>query len=246
MDSVDDSDGPRWRRYAAGLVVLALAAASIWVVRELDLLTPLYEWFRNDFELWLDRHPVAGPLVFVLVYIVTVVALVPGSVLTLVAGGVFGPIWGLIIVSVASTMAAGIAFLIARHLASGWVERKASGRVAKLKRGIEEEGWRFVAFTRLVPIFPYNLLNYMFGLTRIDFWVYFFVSWVAMLPGTFAYVYAGFAGRKVVFGEGGWGYYVTYVGSALGLLLVASLIPRFVRALRDRPMKEIVEDPQRG
>ncbi len=240
MDASDAPEGRPVRRCLVGLLVLLAAAVLVWMVREYGLLRPLYEWYQSDFERWLARHPFLGPLAFAAVYVLTVVALVPGSILTLVAGGVFGPVWGLIIVSVASTVAAGIAFLIARHVASDWVQRRASGRLAKLKRGIEEEGWRFVAFTRLVPIFPYNLLNYMFGLTRIDFWVYVFVSWVAMLPGTFAYVYAGFAGRKVVFGEGGWGYYVTYVGSAVGLLLVASMLPRLVRALRDRPMDEVV------
>lgn len=237
----EQTESTFWR-YAGGFVLLAVVAAGVWYVQQHDLLVPLYEWFRTDFKGWLDRNPLLGPAVFILVYIVTVVALVPGSVLTLIAGAVFGPLWGLIIVSVAATLAAGAAFLVARYVAADWVQRKTSGRLAKLKKGIEEEGWRFVAFTRLVPIFPYNLLNYMFGLTRINFWVYFFVSWLCMLPGTFAYVYAGYAGRKVVFGEGGWGNYVFYVVSAVGVLLFASMLPKLVRRLWGQPVDEVIEE----
>ena len=199
---------------------------------EYDLANSFYGWFRSDFKLWLNDHSILAPVLFILVYILSVVALIPGSALTLVGGGVFGPLWGLTYVSVASTVAAGLAFLIAQYLAADWVERKTSGKLIKLKRGIESEGWRFLAFIRLVPILPYSLLNYMFGLTKINFWVYMFVSWACMLPCTFAYVYAGYAGKKVLFGEGGWGDYPTCLGIAVGLILLASMVPKMIRKFR--------------
>lgn len=139
-------------RYGKWLVRVLAAGLAVWLTLEYDLLNPVYEWFRSDFELWLNNHSVLAPLVYILVYILSVVALIPGSMLTLIGGGIFGPLWGSIYVSMPSTVAAGVAFLIARYLAADWAGRKKSGKFTKLKRGIEAEGWLFLAFARLVPI----------------------------------------------------------------------------------------------
>lgn len=158
--------------------------------------------------------------------------------LTLIGGGIFGPLWGSIYVSMASIVAAGLAFLIARYLAAEWIERKTSGKLKKLKCGIEAEGWLFLAFARLVPILPYSFLNYMFGLTRINFRVYILVSWACMLPLTVTYVWAGYAGKKLVFGEGGRGYYLTYLGTAVGRIFLASMLPKMIRKFRQNRSKK--------
>jgi len=234
-------------RYGKWLVRVLAAGLAVWLTLEYNLLNPVYEWFRSDFELWLNNHSVLAPLVYILVYILSVVALIPGSVLTLIGGGIFGPLWGSIYVSMASTVAAGVAFLIARYLAADWAGRKKSGKLNKLKRGIEAEGWRFLAFARLVPILPYSFLNYMFGLTSINFWVYIFVSWAFMLPLTFAYVCAGYAGKKVMFGEGGWEYCLTYLGTAVGLIFLASMLPKIIGKFRQNRSKEVIEEgPQKS
>lgn len=106
-----------------------------------------------------------------------------------------------------ATLGAVSAFLIARHLAAGWVQTRVEsgtgGRFARLVSGVEAEGWRFVAFTRLVPLFPFNLLNYALGLTRIPLPHYLIASFVFMSPGTFAYAYLGYAGREAVAGGEG-------------------------------------------
>ena len=117
----------------------------------------------------------------------------PGSILTLGAGVVFGVVKGSIIVSFASTLGATVAFLVGRYLARGWISGKIEGN-AKFKAiddAIGREGWRIVALTRLSPIFPFNLLNYAFGVTRVPLVQYVLASWIGMMPGTIMYVYLG-------------------------------------------------------
>lgn len=135
----------------------------------------------------------AGAAVFILFYIVCAVLLVPGSALTLGAGAIYGVLWGSVIVSVASTLAAAAAFLTGRYLARGWVERRVAGNsaFAAVDAAVADGGWKIVGLTRLSPLFPYTLLNYAYGLTRVSFKEFFFASWIGMLPGTVMYVYLG-------------------------------------------------------
>ena len=125
----------------------------------------------------------------------------PGSPVTVLAGFVFGPLWGIFYASVASIISISIAFLIARYVArdlvEGWVKNNAQFR--KIDEQVEEQGWRILMFTRLVPIFPFNLQNYAYGLTSIRFSTYVLVSAIFMLPGTAAFVQLGGA---FVSGEG--------------------------------------------
>ena len=146
---------------------------------------------------WVEGLGVWGPILFGLVYAAAALLFVPGSALTLAAGAVFGLLWGTITVSVASTTAAALAFLIARHLARGAVERKSreNRKFAAIDRAIGEGGWKIIAMLRLSPVVPFSLGNYLFGLTRIRFWPHVLTSWLAMLPGTFIYVYLGYLGR---------------------------------------------------
>ena len=131
-----------------------------------------------------------GPVVFAAVYVVATVLAVPGSALTVLAGGLFGSVLGVVCVSIASTAGAALCFLIARYLARDSVARSmaASEKFRRLDELTERQGWIVVAITRLVPLFPFNLLNYGFGLTRVPFLTYVLVSWVCMLPGTVLYV----------------------------------------------------------
>jgi uncharacterized membrane protein YdjX (TVP38/TMEM64 family) len=131
-----------------------------------------------------------GPAVFILFYTAAVAAALPGSALTIAAGALFGSVVGVIVVSVASTLGASLSFLIARYFAREavvhWISTKET--FSRLDRLTEERGALIVALTRLAPIFPFNLLNYGFGLTRVPFWTYVFWSWLCMLPGTILYV----------------------------------------------------------
>ncbi len=139
----------------------------------------------------------AGPIVYGLVYVAAVVAVAPASVLTLAAGALFGPVLGVVVVSLASTTGAALAFLIARHLAREEVMRRLRGdaRFTAIDRAIGESGWKIVALLRLSPAVPFNLQNYLYGVTSIRFWPCVLTSWITMLPGTSVYVYIGYAGR---------------------------------------------------
>jgi len=147
----------------------------------------------KDLREWISGLGVWGPAMFVLIYGVATVAALPGVALTAVAGGLFGAVTGTIAVSLGSTFGAGLAFLAARYFARQSVESWLSGnaRFQKLDAMVERQGAVVVAITRLVPLFPFNLLNFGFGLTRVPFWTYLFYSWLCMLPGTIIYV-AGF------------------------------------------------------
>jgi len=177
----------------------------------------------EDLRGWIDGLGPLGPLAYIGIYIVAVVAAIPGSVITLLAGALFGSVVGVIVVSIGSTLGAGLAFLISRYFARDaarkWIEGKQM--FARLDRLTEENGAMVVALTRLTPIFPFNLLNYGFGLTRVSFWTYFFWSWVCMLPFTVVYVVFGDTITKLS-AEGGipWPLVVTLGVSAVFVVVL--------------------------
>jgi len=187
-------------------------------------------------EAWVASAGAAGPLLFMALYALATVLFLPGSLLTLAGGALFGPGWGTLYNLTGATLGAVLAFLVTRYLASDWVQARigkdAGGRIGRLVKGVEAEGWRFVAFTRLVPLFPYNLLNYALGLTRIPLLHYLFASLVFMLPGALAYTYLGYAGREAVTGSEG---LIQKGLIALALLAAAAFLPRLVGKLRERP-----------
>ena len=177
------------------LKLLLLVAAVVLLLLAVRLL-PLRAWL-DGVVAWASGTGIAGVAVFAAVYVVAAVLFLPGSVLTLGAGAVFGLLWGTVAVSVGATLGAGAAFLIGRYLARDRVARwaVANPRFAAIDAAVGREGGRIVLLTRLSPFFPYNLLNYLFGLTRVGFWTYLLASWIGMIPGTLLYVYLGFAGR---------------------------------------------------
>ncbi|MFC2091506.1 TVP38/TMEM64 family protein [Elusimicrobiota bacterium] len=144
----------------------------------------------GDLKDWINTLGIWGPVVFILIYAVATVAAVPGSAMTIFAGSVFGSLFGVVIVSIASTLGAGLAFLVSRYFARAsivkWLEN--NEKFKKLDELTEKHGGIIVAITRLVPLFPFTLLNYGFGLTKVKFKIYFFGSWLCMLPGTILYV----------------------------------------------------------
>jgi rhodanese-related sulfurtransferase/membrane protein DedA with SNARE-associated domain len=156
----------------------------------------------------------------------------------LTGGVLFGPFLGLFCNITGATIGAAISFLIARYLLSDWVSQRSGSRLKQLINGVEAEGWRFVAFVRLVPIFPFNLLNYALGLTRIRFIEYLLASYIFMLPGAFAYTYIGYAGRETV---GGSSSAVNAILIAIALLAVVMFLPRFIATVRRGPGIDVSE-----
>jgi len=189
-------------------------------------------------EAWIRAAGAGAPVLFMAVYALGTVLFLPGSVLTLAGGALFGPVLGTFCNLTGATLGAALAFLIARYLGGAWVERCAGPRLERLQRGVAAEGWRFVAFVRLVPLFPFNLLNYALGLTRIRFLTYVLASYLFMLPGALAYTYLGYAGREAVAG----GADMIRKGLlALGLLALVAFLPRLIARLRRRPTLAVEE-----
>jgi uncharacterized membrane protein YdjX (TVP38/TMEM64 family) len=173
---------------------VAVLAAIVLALRFL----PIAAWLAGLNE-YFGRLGLWGIGLFVIVYALAAVLFVPGSALTIGAGFVYGLGWGFVAVSAGSTLGATAAFLVARYLARRRVERWAARdpRFTAIDEAVGREGWKIVLLTRLSPVFPFTLLNYLYGLTRVRLGPYVLASWVGMMPGTLLYVYLGFAGRAV-------------------------------------------------
>ena len=223
----------RLMRIILSLGLLATVTLAIIYRDQFDTVA-LESWVR-------DAGPVA-PLLFILIYALAAVLFLPGSALTLAGGALFGPVLGTFYNLTGATLGATLAFLIARYLAADWVTNKTGGRVKQLINGVEGEGWRFVAFVRLVPLFPFNLLNYALGLTRLRLLHYILATSLFMLPGTIAFTYLGYAGREAVAGGEGM---IQKGLLALALLAVVAFLPRLIGNLRRGPMIDIPELRQR-
>ena len=209
------------------LLIAGMAGAVLWAGLHRDQLDPA------ALDGWLSGLGVWAPVVYVSFYAAGTVVFLPGSLFALAGGALFGPVWGAVLSLLGATIGAGIAFLVARYLAGDWVARRAAGPVKRLIRGVETEGWRFVAFVRLVPLFPFNLTNYALGLARIGFLQYVVTSLVCMAPGAIAYTWLGHAGREALAGDAS---AIRYGLLALGLLAAIAFLPRLVGALRPRPV----------
>ena len=225
------SSGRRW------LLLVLGAAALIALGAALDVRSLLRET--------LDRISGLGPwepAAFILLYIAACVLFLPGSVLTLGAGALFGVVRGAVYVSVASTAGATCAFLIGRYLARDWIAAKLRDRPAfrPIDEAVAREGWKIVGLTRLSPVFPFNLLNYAFGLTQVSLRDYVLASWIGMMPGTVLYVYLGsLAGSLATIGQGHrartpaeWALYLIGLAATLAVTVYVTRLAR--RALQKR------------
>tara|TARA_B100000315_G_scaffold252520_3_gene289492 strand:+ start:1627 stop:2316 length:690 start_codon:yes stop_codon:yes gene_type:complete len=181
---------------------------------------------------WIAGYGMLAPLIYIVSRSIGAVFFVPGSLMAITAGVAFGPVWGAVYNLIASTIGAVLAFLVARYVASDYVREKlgSNNRINTAIEGVEAEGWRFVAFVRLVPLFPYNILNYVLGLTRIKVTHFAAASFVCMIPGDIAYVYIGYAGRETMAGNDA---SIEIALIALGLLAAIVFLPRLVRYFRD-------------
>ena len=137
---------------------------------------------------WISSYGAWGPIAYILFYSIAPSLMLPGVPITVAGGILFGPVGGTIYTSIGATIGASIAFLISRYLGRGWVEARLKERWREVDAEVDRQGWKIVAFTRLIPLFPFNMLNYAFGLTRIRFSHYFLASFIFMLPGVVAYI----------------------------------------------------------
>jgi uncharacterized membrane protein YdjX (TVP38/TMEM64 family) len=178
---------------------------------------------------WIASLGPWGPVVYIGIYILATVAVVPGSALSIAAGALFGSVVGVVVVIVGATVGASLSFLIGRYLArdavAQWLSTKQ--RFQAIDRMTQRHGAIIVALTRLVPIFPFNLLNYGFGLTGVRFWTYVLWSFLCMIPGIILYVVGADAlYQAIIMGRVPWKLVLTLV---VVFVLLAILV-RYARS----------------
>ena len=225
-----------WLRTA----LIAVAAVAI-----LLLMGRFIGGYLPRFAGWVDSLGVWGPAVFVIGYALAVVAAAPGAILTLAAGAIFGVLEGTAYVFVAATLGASGAFLVARYVARGMIERRlnASDRFDAIDRAVGNEGLKIVFLLRLSPVFPFNVLNYALGLSRIRFVDYLLAS-VGMIPGTLLYVYLGNVAGELgaalggAGAERGFGYWAMLVLGLVATAAVTVLVTRTARGALQRATGE--------
>ena len=205
------------------IALAALIAVMIWVWSMRDMLD------ADNLEAKIVEFGIWAPLVFMAAYIVAVPLCLPASLMTLAGGAIFGPVMGSIFSLISATAGATISFLIARYIAGDFATSKWGGKLGYIKEGVDAEGWHFVAFVRLVPLFPFNILNYLLGLTAIPLHHYVIASLICMAPGSFAYTYVGYASKEAATGGQD---VVLKVVTAGTLLLGVALIPTLIKRWR--------------
>src|SRR3954469_471200 len=204
-------------------LVLVLVVAAAWLLRHRDIIDP------NSLEPRLHALGIWAPVGFVTAYAAGTVLFFSGGLLSLAGGALFGPVWGTLWNLLGATLGATIAFLLARSIAGPWVARRLGARLGRLVDGVSAEGWRFVALMRLVPLVPFNLLNYALGLTAISLPVYVLASLVCMLPGAIAFTWLGYAGRSAASGDLS---ALRYGLLGLGVLAMIAFVPRLFQRFR--------------
>lgn len=202
---------------------------------------------------WVDSLGVMAPIVFVGAYLFVTVLMLPASPLTMAAGMLFGLFSGTIYVLIGATMGMAATFLIARYAARKAVEKKLRQypRFAAIDKAVDEGGWKIVALLRLSPAVPFNLQNYLYGLTAIKFWPCTIASAFTILPGTFMYVYLGYAGRAGLTAaaaeetERGMGQWALLVLGLIATIVATVYITRLARkALKKHAVVEQAESEQ--
>lgn len=226
------STGPTESRRPSALKLLLGAAALVAVLA----LARVAGGYVPALAEWVDGLGVWGPAAFILAYVVAAVLFVPGALLTLAGGAIFGLAKGTLYVFIAAALGSGAAFLVSRYLARSWVEGQLtrSPRFASVDRAVAENGLRITFLLRLSPVFPFNFMNYALGLTRVSFRDYMLASF-GMLPGTLLYVYYGRVIGDVatlaggVETERGAGYYVVTLLGLAATIAVTAIVTRIAR-----------------
>jgi uncharacterized membrane protein YdjX (TVP38/TMEM64 family) len=181
-----DKHGTSKKRSFAPLVILALLVAAVAGVQ---LSGATHYLQQEKLQELIASYGALAPAIYILIYALAPAVFLPGLPITIVGGIVFGPVWGVVYTITGATIGASLAFLVARYVARDWVASKLTGsNWIKLDQEVALHGWKVVAFTRLIPAFPFNLLNYAFGLTKVSFVQYAVTSFFCMLPACIAFI----------------------------------------------------------
>lgn len=226
-------------------VKIIVGVTLVAILIALSFILPVQQYTLSALD-WIESLGIYGYGIFIVAYIVFTVLFLPGFILTVGGGALFGIFGGFIAVSLGSTMGACLAFLLGRFVARDAIDKKVAGneKFAAIDRAVGQQGWKIVFLTRLSPIFPFNLINYAYGLTGVPFWHYALASWIGMMPGTLVYVYLGWAAgdaAKAALGEStatsGMEWTLRIVG-----LLVAIAVTVYITRLARRALREAVPE----
>jgi len=219
--------GLGWSKPVIALLVVAAGMVAAWRLGLFEMLTVDNV---DRLNAWFDGLGWWAPVVFVLLWIAASVLFLPGLAITIAGGLVFGAVWGAVWTTVGANLGAIAAFLVGRYAARGMVEGMVEKNHAlkKIDEGVKRQGWRMLMVTRLVPIFPFNVQNYVYGLTDIPLRTYVLVTLPCMLPATIAFNFAAGSVRTGDLGKTLW-----YLGVAAVFFVLLSLVPGWVRKRYD-------------
>jgi uncharacterized membrane protein YdjX (TVP38/TMEM64 family) len=232
MSTKEESKKPVMKLVVLAIVVIGLLAVTKFL--------PVEQWLKS-FNDWVSHTGVAGIFIFIGVYAAATVLLAPGLILTIGAGFAFGLWKGFLAVSAGATLGAALAFLVARFVARDRIEAMAKGndKFRKIDTAIGQQGAKLIFLLRLSPVIPFNLSNYLYGLTSVKFWPYVLASWIGMMPGTVLYVYLGTVGKVGLEASKGDGHRnpIEYVFLGIGLLATI-VVTVIVTSVAKRALKE--------
>jgi len=179
-------------KWIAALLVIAAVGAFFALGLEQQLTIDALQRQRLTIVGWVDAHALLASIAFFAIYVAVTALSLPGAaVMTLAGGAIFGLVWGLVLVSFASSVGATLAFLLSRTLLRNWVQARFGDRLEPINRGFERDGAFYLFGLRMVPVFPFFIVNLVMGLTPMAVGAFYLVSQIGMLPGTFVYVLAG-------------------------------------------------------
>lgn len=214
--------GGWWKLVMAAVIVLG----GVLVARQMGLFELFTMENVDKLDAWFDSLGLWAPLTFILVWIAACVFFLPGLPVTIVGALVFGPVWGSVYSSIGATLGAAAAFLVGRYAARGMVEGLVQKNQAlqKIDDGVEKQGWRMLMITRLVPLFPFNAQNYVYGLTKISLPTYVLVTFICMLPACVAFNFMAGSVRTGEFGK-----FLLYLAGGAIVFVIVSLIPGWIK-----------------
>ena len=214
--------GGWWKLVLAAVIVLG----GVLVARQMGLFELFTMENVDKLDAWFDSLGLWAPLTFILVWIAACVFFLPGLPVTIVGALVFGPVWGSLYSSIGATLGAAAAFLVGRYAARGMVEGLVQKNKAlqKIDDGVEKQGWRMLMITRLVPLFPFNAQNYVYGLTKISLPTYVLVTFICMLPACIAFNFMAGSVRTGEFGK-----FLLYLAGGAIVFVIISLVPGWIK-----------------
>jgi len=214
--------GGWWKLVLAVVVVLG----GVLIARQMGVFELFTMENVDKLDAWFDGLGLWAPLIFIFVWIAASVFFLPGLPVTIVGALVFGPVWGTLYSSVGATIGATAAFLVGRYAARDMVAGliRKNKALQKIDDGVEKQGWRMLMITRLVPLFPFNAQNYVYGLTRISLPTYIIVSFICMLPGCIAFNFMAGSVRTGEFGKA-----LIYLAAGAIVFVIISLIPGWIK-----------------